>query len=518
MSTHEVEVEATDVVKIVLQFLKENSLTTSLQALQEEAQIPLNTVDNLDSFLADVQQGHWDAVMSVVATLKLPQRLMIDLYEQLVIELLELRELDTARQVLRTAPAMIALQERDGTRHQKLEALAGRPYFDPRDAYTEGQTKERRRNFLAEQLKAEVSVVPPSRLLALLGQALKWQQYQGQLPAGAKFDLFRGGAAERVFEAETYVSAPGPVIKFGKKSHAECARFSPDGQYLVSGSMDGFVEVWDFERGKLRKDLLYQEQDELMMHDEPVLALAFSRDSELIASGSQDGNIKVWRIRTGQCIRRFAKAHAQGVTCLSFSRDGAQIASGSFDSVGRVHGLKSGKALKELRGHASYINDIVYSPDSSQIVSGSSDGTVRVWDAKTCDCVHQFRPPQPTASELSVNCLQFMPNNPELLVICNRSPNLYVMSTSGTLVQTLSSGKREGGDFVQCCVSAQGGWVHGVAEDSYLYSFEIKDGKLQNLIKVHEKDVIGLSMHPHRNLVATFSDEGTLKLWHSGDH
>jgi len=68
-----------------------------------------------------------------------------------------------------------------------------------------------------------------------------------------------------------------------------------------------------------------------MMMEEAVLCLAFSRDSEMLASGSGTGKIKVWKIATGQCLRRFEKAHSKGVTSIQFSRDNSQVLSSSFD-------------------------------------------------------------------------------------------------------------------------------------------------------------------------------------------
>eukprot|EP01052_Picozoa_sp_SAG31_P029896 SAG31_NODE_3014_length_4786_cov_9.641135_10_plen_70_part_00 len=46
------EVEAQDMIRLMLQFCKENSLSRTFKTLQEESGTHLNTVDSVDNFVA----------------------------------------------------------------------------------------------------------------------------------------------------------------------------------------------------------------------------------------------------------------------------------------------------------------------------------------------------------------------------------------------------------------------------------------------------------------------------------
>ncbi|KAG5189648.1 WD40-repeat-containing domain protein [Tribonema minus] len=541
------EIESEDVLRLIMQYLKEHNLTSSLKTLQSESKVCLDTVDNLDNLSSDINHGRWESVLPQVSGLALPLNTLVALYEQVVLELLEMREGELARELLRTAEPFAKLKVENPERFLKLEhwvkraCSGGGTSLDPRDLYAAGNSREKRRAEVADAVLAEASVVAPSRLLALLGQALKWQQLQGQLPprgTGGKYDLFRGAQrARRRDEEERPPRKLAGQIKFGKDSRPESARFSPDGLSLASGGADGFIELYDPDSCRLRKDLEYQAKDELMMHDTAVLCQGFSRDGEHLATGSADGKLKIWKVSTGQCLRRFESAHGKGITCAAFSHDGSQVLTTSFDQTVRIHGLKSGRTLKEFRGHGAFVNAACFTADGARIVSGAADGEVKVWDAKTMECLVTFRPRQAAiraqaggtglgdvggmslaGMEAAVHTIVPMPGSSEHLLVATRSTTAYLITQQGAVVKSFSldasgTGAVAGGDFTCACASPRGRWVFVASDDGKVHCFNAETGEIERTLAVGAGEVSGMTHHPHRNLLATFGKDGMLKLW-----
>src|SRR3954465_2390061 len=72
-------------------------------------------------------------------------------------------------------------------------------------------------------------------------------------------------------------------------------QFSPDGNFLASGSIDSTVKLWR-NNGEIFKNL---------KHPAGVTSLRFSPDGNFIASCSYDGKVRLWDLSTGSVVKEF---------------------------------------------------------------------------------------------------------------------------------------------------------------------------------------------------------------------
>ncbi|KAJ1812895.1 Serine/threonine-protein kinase smu1, partial [Coemansia sp. RSA 2599] len=349
-----------------------------------------------------------------------------------------------------------------------------------------------------------------------------WQQQnEGLVVAeGMPFDLFYGKTMQPLRPAEDRLPDRHlATVKFPKKQHPNSLAFSTKGEYLATGSADGFVEIWNFMIGKLAADLRYQSQGSLMMMEEAVTSLSFSHSGDLVCSGAKDGKIRVWKIKSGSCYKRFLAAHSKEVSCVCFSHDDTQILSGGYDNILRIHGLKSGNMLKEFRGHSAAITSAAFSQDMGLVLSTSEDGTLRIWDASSAACLHTVTPgaDKNGLSIPTVSSVMPVPGSPETFVVCTKSPSIYIVSSSGIVEKTLALKEElQNKEFLAAVVSPQGKYVLAVSDKSVLHGFSIETGQaLDECHKVADSEIVGMAGHPSLNVVAFFSNDRRVPIWAS---
>ena len=158
--------------------------------------------ENFDELQSDILNGRWEKVIQHLKFIKLPQSVLMSLYEQIILELLELKEYSCSSWLFMKPEFQKYMKANRSERCMLLQRNFVTKSFDYREAYPGNQTKEKQRALIASLIKKELCVVAPSRLITLLGQALKWQQGQGLLPPGQHIDIFEGKTAIKKVEPD----------------------------------------------------------------------------------------------------------------------------------------------------------------------------------------------------------------------------------------------------------------------------------------------------------------------------
>ncbi len=119
-----------------------------------------------------------------------------------------------------------------------------------------------------------------------------------------------------------------------------------------------------------------------------INSMDFFADGEWLITGSDDESVHLYNAFTGK-MEKFVQSKKYGVDLVRFTHNNNSIICASkngWDETIRYLSLHDNKYLKYFKGHRDKVVSLAMSPRDDMFISGSLDDTIRLWDLNSPVC------------------------------------------------------------------------------------------------------------------------------------